>query len=89
MAVVAERDVKLDAKKRVTLSGAEYEHYRMIQYDDGRIVLEPRVLVHPEEISARTLDAMDIAMRNLERGLVSEPVQLTGGQVAFAEDEEA
>ncbi|CAA9377661.1 MAG: hypothetical protein AVDCRST_MAG89-5134, partial [uncultured Gemmatimonadetes bacterium] len=68
MKVVAERDVRVDSKKRVTLTGAEYEHYRMRRYDDGRILLEPRELRVPDAISRRTLSHMDEAMTNLSAG---------------------
>ncbi|MBD0321687.1 MAG: hypothetical protein ICV87_15230 [Gemmatimonadetes bacterium] len=53
--VVLTKDLKLDDKKRATLSGAAYEHYRMTLHDDGTIVLEPRVLVNPNALTAKTL----------------------------------
>jgi hypothetical protein len=76
MKVVAERDVRMDSKKRVTLTGAEYEHYRMRRYDDGRILLEPRVLRVPDAISRRTLSHVDEAMTNLSAGITGEEFDL-------------
>ena len=76
MKVVAERDVRVDSKKRVTLTGAEYEHYRMSRYDDGRILLEPRVLRVPDAISRRTLSHVDEAMANLSAGVAGEEFDL-------------
>ena len=76
MKVVAERDVRVDSKKRVTLTGAEYEHYRMRRYDDGRILLEPRELRVPDSISRRTLSHVDDAMINLSAGVAGEEFDL-------------
>lgn len=76
MKVVAERDVRVDSKKRVTLTGAEYEHYRMRRYDDGRILLEPRELRVPDAISRRTLAHVDEAMTNLSAGIAGDEFDL-------------
>jgi hypothetical protein len=59
-------------------SGAQkYEHYHVKEYADGRIELEPRVLVNPFEVSKRTLSAMDQSMKSLEKGSVSDPLDLS------------
>jgi hypothetical protein len=55
MATVKEYDAKLDSRKRITIRDAEYEHYHMWEFEDGRIVLEPRVLVAPNPVTAKTL----------------------------------
>lgn len=88
--VLFERDLTIDSKRRATLSGAEYDHYHMKRYDDGTIVLEPRVLVHPDAISEDLLQMMDDSMENFRKGVVSEPVELTDELRAFAgeQDEE-
>ncbi|HUW40666.1 MAG TPA: hypothetical protein VMV90_06615 [Rectinemataceae bacterium] len=76
-----EYDARIDTKKRVTLRGARYDNYHVQEYADGRILLEPRKLVAPFELSARTLAAMDEGMKNLKKGKVSKSIDLT----AFAD----
>ena len=79
MPLVAVRsyDAKIDVKKRITLRNSKYEYYHVQEFEDGRIMLEPRELVAPFEISQATLSMMDSAMVNLKNGKVSEPVDLT------------
>ena len=77
MAAVKNYDVHIDSKKRVTLRGARYQYYNVREYDNGCIMLEPRELTIPEEISARTLTSMDQAVRNFKLGQVSDPVDLS------------
>jgi hypothetical protein len=43
---------------------------------DARIVLEPRVLAAPFEVSRKTLAQMDSSMKNLKKGKVSKPIDL-------------
>jgi hypothetical protein len=74
---VKEYDTKIDLKKRVTIRGALYDHYHVTEFDDGRIVLEPRELVVPLELSMRSLTMMDAAMANFKVGKVSDPVDLS------------
>jgi hypothetical protein len=81
MEAVKEYDARIDTKKRITLRGARYDHYHVEELEDGRIILEPRQLVAPFELSKRTLETMDESMKNLKKGKVSKPVDLT----AFAE----
>jgi hypothetical protein len=75
-AVVKEYDAHLDMKKRVTLRGAEAEYYAVRMFEDGHIVLEPRVLVPPEMISKRSLKMLDKAAANFKKGKVSKPIDL-------------
>ncbi|HCS67190.1 MAG TPA: hypothetical protein DIW34_02975 [Oribacterium sp.] len=77
MEAVKNYDVHIDSKKRVTLRGARYQYYHVREYDNGCIMLEPRELVVPEEISSRTLSDMDNAIRNFKLGQVSNPVDLS------------
>ncbi len=76
MSPITEYDARIDVKKRVTLRGARYGHYHVSEYRDGRIVLEPRVLAKPFDVSARTLKMMDKSVANLKKGTVSEPIDL-------------
>jgi hypothetical protein len=77
MALVNEYDARIDVKKRVTLRGAQYDHYHVQEYADGRIVLDPRELVAPFELSKRTLATMDASMKNLKKGKASMPIDLS------------
>ena len=70
-------DAKMDSKKRITLRTALYEYYHVQEFDDGRIVLEPRELVPPFQISENSLAMMDQAMQNLKNGKVSSAIDLS------------
>ena len=77
MEAIKEYDAKIDTKKRITLRGASYEYYHVIEFPNGRIELEPRVLVEPFEIDENTLKMIDKSMENLKIGIASEPIDLT------------
>lgn len=77
MSPVSEYDAKIDVKKRLTLRGAQYGHYHVKEFQDGRIVLEPRELVKPFTVSRRTLKMMDSSMANFKKGLAGEPIDLS------------
>lgn len=77
MEAVKNYDVHIDSKKRVTLRGARYQYYNVREYDNDCIMLEPRELTIPEEISSRTLSSMDQAIRNFKLDQVSAPVDLS------------
>lgn len=70
-------DVHIDSKKRVTLRGAKYEYYNVREFENGCIMLEPRELIVPEELSARTLEAMDQSIKNFKLGNVSDSIDLS------------
>lgn len=74
-------DAKIDMKKRITLRNSKYDYYHVKEFSDGRIVLEPRELVPPFEVSQATLSMMDSAVANLKKGKVSKPVDLTEFEV--------
>ena len=74
---VRKYDAKMDSKKRITLRNAMYEYYHVEEFDDGRIVLEPRELVSPFQISEKSLAMMDNSMENLKQGRVSKPIDLS------------
>lgn len=77
MQAIKEYDARIDTKKRVTIRGAKYDNYRVLEYSDGTIVLEPRVLVAPFEVSRNTLEMMDSAITNIKKGKASSPVDLS------------
>lgn len=76
-AAIREYDAKLDSKNRLTLRDAEYEYYHVTVLPDQRIVLEPRVLTSPFEVSANTLRMMDSSVENMKKGTVSPALDLS------------
>lgn len=77
METVKDYDVHIDSKKRITLRGAKYQYYNVREFENGCIMLEPRELITPKEISAKTLASMDQAIRNFKFGQVSDPIDLS------------
>ena len=75
-AVVREYDAKLDSKKEADPAGRGYEYYHVSVLSDQRIILEPRVLTTPFEVSANTLKMMDNAVENMKKGKVSPALDL-------------
>lgn len=69
-------EAKLDSKKRITIRGARSEYYQVTEKKDGTVVLSPRELIHPDEISKRTYQMMKKAIKNLKDGKLSEPVDM-------------
>jgi hypothetical protein len=74
---IREYDAKLDAKKRITLRSVLFEYYHVSEYDDGRIILEPRELAVPFQVSANTLSMMDESVKNLKKGKASAAIDLS------------
>lgn len=77
MDAIKDYDVRLDAKGRVTLRGATYKNYNVKLYENGCFILEPRELVIPEVISARSLAEMDKAVEYFKTGNVSASIDLS------------
>ena len=67
---------KIDSKKRITIRNPKYEYYNVTEHENGIIVLEPRELVSPLEISKNTLSMMDESVKNIKKGKVSKPIKL-------------
>jgi hypothetical protein len=82
LTVVEDYDVAADAKKRISLRNAKTKYFHVKALSNGCFLLEPRVLVPPHVISARTLKRLDKSIANLKKGLASAPIDLT----AFIED---
>ena len=74
---VMEYDAKVDSKKRLTLRNTNFEYYHVVQMSDGCIVLEPRELRAPYQISANTLGMIEKSIENFKSGNVSEPIDLS------------
>lgn len=75
--IIREYDAKLDSKKRLTLREAGYEYYHVSVFPDQRIVLEPRVLTTPFEVSANTLKMMNSSVENMKKDKVSPALDLS------------
>ncbi len=69
-------DAKLDNKKRLTIRGTKYDFYHIQEFNDGTLVLKPRVLVDPDDLSENTLRMMDRSIENLRKGNVSKPIDV-------------
>ena len=75
--VVEEYDVAADAKKRISLRRATAKYFRVRCLSDGSFLLEPRILVPPQALSARVLKMLDQSAENLKQGMASPPIDLT------------
>lgn len=73
-AVIKTYNAKVDSKKRVTLRGTVFQFYQVSELANGSILLEPRELAIPFEISQNSLEMMDESVENMKKGIVSEPV---------------
>jgi len=69
-------DSKVDSKKRITLRKARFDYYNVKEFSDGKILLEPRVLVPLFEVLKKTLTTMDKSINNLKKNKVSKPIKL-------------
>lgn len=74
---VREYDAKLDSKRRLTLRSTAFEYYHVMEMDDGTIILEPRELTVPFQVSANTLAMMDASVQNMISGKISDAVDLS------------
>lgn len=75
--VIREYDTRLDSKKRVTLRNALFEYYHVLEMENGTIIMEPRELTVPFQVSANTLAMMDESVRNIKAEKVSDKVDLS------------
>ena len=74
--IVKRYDAKLDNKKRLTIRGANFDFYNVQEFNDGTLVLKPRVLIDPNEISENSLRMMDKSIENLKKGNASSPIDV-------------
>ena len=75
--VVTSYDVAADAKKRINLRNARTKYFHVKVLSNGGFLLEPRVLVSPQAVSARTLRMLDKSVANLKKGQASAPIDLS------------
>ena len=76
-AAIREYDAKIDSKKRLTLRSTGFEYYHVQEMANGTIILEPRELTAPFQVSANTLTMMDASINNLNSGKVSPAINLS------------
>ena len=76
-ATVRSYDTKIDSKKRITLRNSLFEYFHVVEYDDGKILLEPRELTVPFQVSEKSLAMMDTAVANMKDGKVSSAIDLS------------
>ncbi len=74
--VVGRYDIAADDKKRISLRGAKTKYFHVKAFSNGCYLLEPRVLVHPEAITAKTLRMLERSATNFKAGLASAPIDL-------------
>ena len=70
-------DVAADAKNRISLRGAKTKYFHVLALSDGGYLLQPRLLVPPDAIPARTLKVLENSVAQLKRGHASLPIDLT------------
>lgn len=74
--IIKKYETNLDSKKRLTIRGGVFKHYVVEVYSNGKVVLNPRVLIDPNTISKNALNMIEKSMENLKNGNVSEPIDL-------------
>lgn len=74
---IREYDAKLDSKRRLTIRNTNFEYYHVQEMDDGTVILEPRELTAPFQVSVKTLSMMDQSVENLKSGNASAPIDLS------------
>jgi hypothetical protein len=72
--VVESYDVAADAKRRINLRNAKTKYFHVKAFSNGAYLLEPRVLVPPETISARVMKMIEQSAANLKKGRASAPI---------------
>ncbi len=72
--VVESYDVAADAKKRINLRNAKTKYFHVKAFSNGAYLLQPRVLVPPEAISARVMKMIEQSAANLKKGRASAPI---------------
>jgi hypothetical protein len=76
ISIIREYDTAADAKNRVSLRGAKAKYFHVKELSSGSYVLEPRVLVSPDAIPARTLKMLNRSVAQLKKGKASAPIDL-------------
>jgi len=75
--VLLDYDVAADAKNRISLRGATAKYFHVLALSNGSFMLEPRVLVPPDAVPARTRKMLNRSVANLKKGNIPPPIDLT------------
>ncbi len=75
--VVDHYDVAADAKNRISLRKSKTKYFLVKALSNGAYLLEPRVLVPPQALSARSQRMLEASAANLKKGVASAPIDLT------------
>lgn len=70
-------DVAAHVNYMAHLDAKKHSYYQVKEYDNGCILLEPRKLIKPKRISAKTLKMMDDSIKNFHQCKVSAPIDLS------------
>jgi len=77
ISVLRSFDIAADAKNRISLRGAKSKYFHVKALSNGCYVLEPRMLVSPDAIPARTLRMLESSVARLKKGKASAPIDLS------------
>lgn len=77
LSVIEHYDVAADAKSRISLRKATTKYFHVKALSNGAYLLEPRVLVPPQALTAKTRKMLDAAAVNLKQGKASAAIDLT------------
>jgi hypothetical protein len=75
--VLRDYDTAADAKNRISLRGEKAKYFHVKALSNGCYLLQPRVLVSPDAISARTLKMLERSVAALKKGKASAPIELS------------
>ncbi|MCQ2794784.1 MAG: hypothetical protein MJ214_01070 [Bacilli bacterium] len=76
-AVLRSYNAKVDSKNRLTLRRASCRYYAVTEHKNGTIVLSPRALINPYEISENTFKMIKQSVKDFNDGKVSKPIDLS------------
>lgn len=76
ISVLQQYDIAADAKNRISLRGAKAKYFNVKALSNGSYLLEPRVLVPPAAVSARTARMLERSVAELKKGKASNPIDL-------------
>jgi hypothetical protein len=75
--VKKEYTTKIDSKNRLTIRGAKHSFFKVKVFNTGKVILNPQILVDPDEIPSKTLKTIEASVRNYKKGKVSKPVNIS------------
>ena len=73
---VKEYTTKIDAKNRITIRDAQFVNYKVSVFDDGSVMLNPRVLIDPNEISEKSLKMLEKSVKSFQKGKTSKQIKI-------------